>query len=114
MEYALIFTWKRAIVGREAKALEVFADSRMFWGKLAAEGLVKEPMVFMRPDLNMMIVPGHREKLFEIIGRDDFLMLLDKATFIAEDLNYEIFATAETVDHFLELYATAGKELAFL
>ena len=114
MDYALIFSWKRPIAGREGKALEVLADSRMFFGKLAAEGLVKEPMLFLRPDLNLMIVLGLRDTLFEIIGRDDFLMLVDKAMFIAEDFNYEVFATADTIDHFLEIYTTAGRQLAYL
>jgi len=79
MKAAIMFTWTRVTAGREAKALEAFTDSLTFWGKLAADGKCGEPMAYLAPSgLGTMIIPGHRETLFEIIGSDEFAKLYTK------------------------------------
>jgi len=113
MDYALVFKWTRPIAGREAKALEVLADLRMYFGKLSAEGTVDEPIVLMQINDGMMIVRGDMKVLSDIINRDDFITLMDKGLFVAEGFRFETFFTGELMEHRLGLYAEAGKELAY-
>ena len=100
--------------GREAKALEVHADCRVFFGKLAAEGKVTEPMVFTSFNDGMMIVSGDMAFMFDLMNSDDFVLLLDKCMFVAEGFEYHLYNTGELMEHRLGLYAKAGMELAYL
>jgi hypothetical protein len=114
MDYALVFKWLKPFPGREAKALEVLADCRTYFGKLAAEGKVTEPMVFTSVNDGMMIVSGEMTFMFDIMNRDDFVVLMDKCMYVAEGFRFDTYFTGELMDQRLGLYAKAGKELAFL
>lgn len=113
MDFALVFKWVKALPGREAKALANLADVRTFFGKLHAEGKVTEPLILMHVNDGMMIVCGELETMFEIMSRDEFMMLVDKALLTCEGFEYHTYFTGETMEHNLELYTKAGKELAF-
>ncbi len=114
MNSALVFSWKRAEPGREAKALEVLAESQMFWGKLAAEGKVAEPELFMSLGHNLMVIRGDWDFLFQTLHTDECITLLDKATFVASDLSYHFYDIGQLAEHELQLFATAGSELGYL
>ena len=114
MDYALVFKWIRAFPGREAKALENLADVRTFFGKLAAEGKVAEPLLLMHVNDGMMIVRGEMKTIFDIIDMDEFIMLCDKAMLVCEGFAFHTYFTGELMEHRLELYTKAGKELNYI
>ena len=114
MDTALIYSWTRAQPGREAKALEVLIEGRVFWGKLAADGKVSEPEYLMGIDHNMLMIKGDWDFLFQTLQSDEAISLTDKAVFCAEDFTYHLYSIAERADHQLELYAAAGSELGYL
>ena len=114
MDYALVFKWVRAWPGREVEALENLADVRMFFGKLAAEGKVIEPLLLMHVNDGMMIVRGEMKTIFDIIDMDEFIMLCDKAMLVCEGFAFHTYFTGELMEHRLELYTKAGKELNYI
>ena len=114
MDYALVFKWLKPVAGREAKALEVLADVRMFFGKLQAEGKVEEPLVLTHWNNAMVIVRGELETMFHITNEDEFIMLMDRAMFVAEGFEFHTYSCGELADHRIGLYARAGSELAYM
>ena len=115
MKAAIMFTWNRSTPGREAQALEVFADSLTFFGKLAADGKCGEPMVYLAPSgPGTMIIHGHRESLFEILGSDEFAELYTKVTFSVPDIKYEIVAAGEGVQEQMQMWGAVGLELGYM
>ncbi len=114
MDYALVFKGVRAWPGREVKALENLADVRMFFGKLAAEGKVTEPLLLMHINDGMMIVRGEMETIFEIMNREEFILLTNKALYTCEGFTFHMYFAGEVMEHRLELYTKAGRELAYL
>jgi hypothetical protein len=114
MDYALVFKWVRAFPGREAKALENLADFRMFFDKLATEGKVTEPLLLMHVNDGMMIVRGEMEPIFDIVNREEFILLVDKAMLVCEGFAFHTYFTGEMMEHRLELYTKAGKELNYI
>jgi hypothetical protein len=112
---AICIEYTRPHVGREALALESFADGLTFFEKLAADDKVDEPMVFMGASgRGMMIVPGEREAILDIVHQEDFLRLIFRSGLAVPDLRYEILAFGDTVHHQMELWAEVNKELAFV
>ncbi len=114
MDYALVFKWIKPFPGREARALEVLADFRTFFGKLAAEGKVAEPLLLTHVNDGMMIVRGEMAAIFAIMDMDDFLLLVDKGMYVCDGFSFHMYFTGMAMEHRLELYARAGKELAYL
>lgn len=114
MDFALVFKWIRAWPGREAEALENLADFRTFFGKLAAEGKITEPLLLMHINDGMMIVRGEMKTIFDIIEMDKFITLCDKAMLTCEGFAFHTYFTGELMEHRLELYTKAGKELNYI
>ena len=113
MDYALVFKWIKPASGREAKALEVFADIRTFFGKLFAEDKIAEPVVLTSVNGGLMIIRGEMMSLFEISDTDEFIKLLDKAMFVAEDFRYDSYFVGDAMASRLALYAEAGQDLSY-
>lgn len=114
MDYALVFKWVKPYPGREAKALEVLADFRTYFSKLAAEGTVSEPLVLIHVNDGLFVVRGAMEVMFDIMGRDDFISLVDKGMFVCDGFTFQMYFTGEEMDRRLSLYGKAGQELAFM
>ncbi len=114
MDYALVFKWTKPIAGREAKALEVLGDVTTFFSKLAVEGKIGEPLALTQVNDGMMIVPGEMASLFEITNSDEFITLIDKSMFVAEDFRFDGYFIHEGMARRMALYAEAGRELAYL
>jgi hypothetical protein len=114
MDYALVFRWARPVAGREAKALEVLAEVRTYFGELFADGKVEEPLLLTHWNDGMMIVRGDMSFLFEIMSSDEFDVLLDKAMYIAEGFRRDGYWMGEATDHRFGLFAEAGKALAYI
>lgn len=113
---ALMLSYTRPIPGREAKAMEVFADALTMYGKLAADGKCAEPEVFHHLiGGGMFIVKTENlEAAHEILDMDDIRRMLDVAMFTVEDFNVEIVVTGERLMQNMSLYTAIGTELGYI
>ena len=113
---ALVFTYGLPIPGREAKALETFADSQTFFGKLAADGKCSEPEIFHRMyGGGMMIVKAETPDILrDIMMMDEARMLVGRAMFTSADFAYEMYHTGEALMETMGMYATVGTDLGYL
>lgn len=113
---ALKISYTKPVPGREAKAMEVFADSLTMYGKLAADGLCAEPEVFHHlVGGGMFIVKTETvEKAFELLDRDEVRKILDTAMFTVEGFDLEILVTGERLMDTMSFYTAVGTELAYI
>ena len=113
---ALVFKYGVPVPGREAKALENFADAQTFFGKKAADGICSEPEIFHTMyGGGMMIVKGESmDVLFEMMKLDEARIILQKASFTSTEFSWEPYNTGEMLMEAMTLYATVGTDLGFL
>jgi hypothetical protein len=116
MDTALVFTWTRPVVGREAKVVEMWPESRDFFGKLAADGKCSELEMFLSPSApsNFALVRGPLVSILEIVDSDAFRSLASKFLFLLEDWHYYTYVTGEQTEPFIEQFATVGSELGYI
>ena len=102
---ALMLSYTKPIPGREAKAMEVFADALTMYGKLAAEGKCAEPEVFHHlVGGGMFIVKTENlEAAHEILAMDDIRKMLDVAMFTVEDFDVPLPHTKKAEPYILTL-----------
>jgi hypothetical protein len=114
---AVITTWGRPVIGREAKSLEVFMDFLTFWAKQAADGKCSEPEPFFATDASsgLAIVRGKSDALNEILDSEEYERLVTKGQFIVEDLKVHMYlAGDEEVQRGTRIFAEAGNELGYM
>ncbi len=113
---ALVFKYGVPVPGREAKALENFADAQVFFGKKAADGICSEPEIFHTMyGGGMMIVRGEGlEILYEMMMLEEARMITMRATFTSTDFSWEPYTTGEQLIEGMTMYATVGTELGYL
>ncbi|MEN8113924.1 MAG: hypothetical protein ABFS21_06005 [Actinomycetota bacterium] len=113
---ALKISYAHPMAGREAKAMEVFADALTIYGKLAAEGKCAEPEVFHHlVGGGFFIVKCETvETAVEILEMDDVRHMLDEAVFTVEEFDMEIMVTGEQLMSNMSLYTTIGTELGYI
>ena len=113
---ALMLSYTKPIPGREAKAMEVFADALTMYGKLAAEGKCAEPEVFHHlVGGGMFIVKTENlEAAHEILAMDDIRKMLDVAMFTVEDFDVELMVTGDMLMENMSLYTGIGTELGYI
>lgn len=114
---ALVTSWTHSARGREAKALESFADYLTFFGKKAADGKCTAPEPFFSYDgsTGFAIVKGSSDELQEIVDSEEYEKLIAKAQLCVEDLRTTLFAAGEEeVQRAIRIYSEAGTELGYL
>ncbi|MEN8234867.1 MAG: hypothetical protein ABFR89_08090 [Actinomycetota bacterium] len=113
---ALKISYEHPMAGREAKAMEVFADALTIYGKLAAEGKCAEPEVFHHlVSGGFFIVKCETVEIaVEILQMDDVRHMLDEAVFTVEGFDVEIMVTGEQLMSNMSLYTTIGTELGYI
>lgn len=113
---ALMISYAMPIPGREAKAMEVFAEALTIYGKLAADGMCAEPEVFHHlVGGGMFIIKTESiEIAHEILARDDVREMLDTAIFTVADVNVELMVTGEQLMNNMALYTAIGTQLAYI
>ena len=113
---ALVFSYGLPVPGREAKALEAFADAQALYGKFAADGMCAEPEIFHHLfGAGMMIIRAEGfEKLFAMLEKEDSKRLIDLCTFAVQDFEFTFMQTGELLMKDMGLYATVGAELGYL
>jgi hypothetical protein len=116
MDTAMVFTWTGPVVGREAKAVDLFPESKDFFGKLAADGKCSELEVFFSPSapFNFAMVRGSLVSILEIIDSDEFRTLADKSFFLLEGWHYYTYVTGEQTLPLIDRFATVGTELGYI
>ncbi len=115
LDSAIVFTYTRAALGREERALEAFTESMAFFGSAAHDGKCSEPITVMgTTGHSFMIIPGEYEKLSDLVRTDEFRELYTKAVFAVPDLGYELSAFGQGVQDYMARWARVGGELAFL
>ena len=113
---ALVFHYGLPVPGREAKAMEAFADAQTIFGKFAADGMCAEPEIFHHlHGAGMMIVRAEGfEELFKVLEKDETKRLLDLCTFAVQDFEFTFMQTGELLMEAMGLYTTVGAELGYL
>ena len=113
---ALKMSYERPIAGREAKAMDVFADALTIFGKLAADGKCAEPEVFhhLVGGGMFMIRCEDVETAVELLELDEMRHMLDEAVFTVEDFDVEIMVTGEQLMRNMSLYTAIGTELGYI
>lgn len=113
---ALVTTFGRPFVGREAKSLEVFTEFLTFLGKQAAEGRCSQPEPFFAADASngMVIVRGRSDALAEITDSEEYEKLLSKGQMVVEDLKIHWYLTGEEIERGMRIFAEAGGELGYM
>lgn len=114
--YALVISYGLPIPGREAKALEAFADAQVLFGKFAADGNCAEPEALQKPfGGGMMIIRADGyEKLFDMLELDDTKHLMEVCLLSVQDFEYTFMHTGSLLMEDMGLYATVGAELGYL
>ena len=113
---ALVIRYGLPVRGREAKALELFADAITIFGKLAADGYCAEPEVFLRRDGGgMMIVRTESTmKAHEMLEMIEVRTAIDTALYVVDDYGFEIVVSGERAMANMADYTTIGTELGFI
>ena len=113
---ALMMSYTKPIPGREAKAMEVFADALTIYGKLAADGKCAEPEVFHHlVGGGMFLVKTETiESAHEILAMDEVRRVLDIAMFTVDGFNVEVMVTGTNLMSNMSLYTAIGTELGYI
>ena len=113
---ALLMTYRMPVPGREAKAMEVFADALTAFGKLAADDKCAAPEVFHHLSGGGMFIvkTEDTEAAYEILDIEDIRKILDTALFAVADFNVEVMITGEKLMTNMSVYAGIGTELGYI
>ena len=115
IDSALVFTFTRAVPGREAIGLESFTQSLAFFAAAAHDGKCGELMMFMGPaGKNFMFVPGEYTLLSELARSEEFREMYTKVVFAVPDIAYEIGAFGQGVQDMMARWTRVGTEMAVL
>ncbi|HZJ47703.1 MAG TPA: hypothetical protein VFD97_01555 [Acidimicrobiia bacterium] len=113
---AIVISYSFPLVGREAKAMEVFAAGLTSFGSLAADGKCAEPEVFHHLVGGGMIIVKTEsvEIAYDILEMDDVRRILDTAVFAVGDFDLEVMVTGKKLMENMSLYTAVGVELGYI
>ena len=113
---AIIIRYEGPARGREAKALEVFADALTIFGKLAADGLCAQPEVFHHlVGGGMMITKTETaEKAIAIMEMDHVRRMFEVAMYSVDGFEVELMVTGEKLMQNVGFYGEVGAELGYI
>ncbi len=115
VDSAIVFTYSRAVPGREVQAFEAFTEAMAFFGTKAHEGICEDPINFMGTGgQSFFIVPGEYRALYDLMYTDEFLDLYTRALYAVPDIGYEIGAFGPGVQDWMARWNRVGSELALL
>lgn len=112
---ALVFTFGSPVPGREADALQNFANAQVYFGKLAADGECELDVFLWGYGGGLMVVKAESPAdLYEMLESDDGRKLLATANFTSQDFRYQMAQTGERLAEAMTGYASVGGELGYL
>jgi hypothetical protein len=113
---AIFLGWGQVVRGREQLALQVFADTAEYWGKLQQDGKIESFQPFLlRPhggDLGgFWLIHGERSALDEIQSSQEFVRLIARAGAIVDNLGVTSAVTDEALASQMGTYAEVVQSL---
>jgi len=113
---ALVISYGVPVPGREAAALENFANAQVFFGKLAADGRCSEPEILHHAyGGGMMIVRAESTgTLDELLQLDEGRELLATASLTSSDFGYDFYMAGERLMEGLQIYAGVAERLGYI
>jgi hypothetical protein len=112
MKAAVIVTWSRAKLGREAAALALGAEVNEFWAKQAAAGKCTEPRAYLSQRGNAVwLVEGEYDTLVELTNDEQQRKLQVKAGLLLDDFELEVRPLLD--ESMLQRYQAALGELGY-
>jgi hypothetical protein len=117
MEHGLLIKWGALVPGREAQAIDLFAEGTEYFGKKLAEGAITffEPFFFGSGDLEewqgAFFIKGPVDKVFAMIQEEGYLYLMDKAFYLVEHLTVHHLTVGSAVTDQLVRSAKVRAEL---
>ena len=119
MNGAIVIRWGGSVPGREAKALEVFANSLAHFEGLLKAGRIhshKEFFSVTGGDGGFMIVEGELSELLAITGEEEILRLNAQAGAIVQDFENQVYGggTDQDVQGLMGLYVNGMQEIGYM
>ena len=116
MDTALVFTWTGPVVGRESKVVDLWLESKEFFGKLAADGKCSDLEGFFSSSapFHFAMVRGPLMSILEVINNDTFRTLAYKSAYVLDDFHYYTYVTGEETQTFVDGFTTVGNELGYI
>jgi hypothetical protein len=114
---AMFVGWGPAVVGREAKALQVFDEAIKYYTQLQGRGAIDsfEP-VALQPhggDLaGFLLIKGDREKLAAMLADDEFVALNGRAQLVVTNFGVVLAHTGEDLQRLFQDFGKNAAELA--
>jgi len=115
MDGAVVYTWGVPRAGREAAALEAFADSMTFWDKRIADSAATASIPVILPRSGgLWIITGDLDRLREATDSDEHARITIKASAAVEGFTAEIGLAGDTLQTRMGLYGKTLGELGYL
>jgi hypothetical protein len=113
---AIFLGWGQVVRGREQLALQVFAETTEYWGKLQQDGKIESFQPFLlRPhggDLaGFILIHGERVALDQIQSSEEFVRLLARAGAVVDNLGVTSAVTDEALGSQMGTYAEVAQGL---
>jgi hypothetical protein len=114
---AVQVSWGSPIVGRELKALEVFASSVAFWTKLQEDGKIENFQPFGNLTGNMdaragfVIINGTDEQIDTLIETEEWRSLITDVVVIGTQIQVDLLETGDKMQSRMERYAKSVKKI---
>lgn len=115
-DYGCLIGWDRVAIGRERKALEVWADALAFYEKAKANGIIEsfETLGFESNAnfLGCILLHGERDKINDFMQSPDFVALQQRASMVVDHLTVVRFQTGQaaldTIGRYMDAIELVG------
>lgn len=112
---ALVFSYGVPVPGREAAAIQNFADAQTYFGKLAADDECELELFQYGDGGGMMIVKADSPAdLQAMLDADEGRKLLAVATYTSLDFGYRMAFTGEALGDAMNRWVSVGSELGYM
>jgi hypothetical protein len=117
MEIGLLIRYGRLVPGREAQAIDLFRETRMYFEEKVREGRLTsfEPFFLdtsdLEEELGFFVVKGHAPDVFQLMDDERFRLLVHKGMLLIEHLRVDMLTVGEGIEQQLERSLKANAEL---
>lgn len=118
MEIGLIVKFGKLVPGREAQAIEVFNEAKLFLEEQYKKGTIShyEPYFYgsgdLETQLGFWIAKGERASVWKMVEDERFRWLMSKAQFVVDHLEMEYLTVGTGIQEQLERDAKLVAEFA--
>ena len=101
-DYGCMIAWDRVAIGRERKALEVWADALDFYGKAQANGQIDryETLGFESNAAHLLgciLIHGSQQQIDAFMSTNEFRALQQQASMVVSSLTVTRFQTGQAM-----------------